>query len=82
MPTSPAPSTCLRCLFARFVLGGVLLLCGLTLLVWLDANMEDSLEREWLALGALGLAIIGGALAALGYFGLLWHRLRGTRDNR
>lgn len=66
--------------FIRFATGGLMLLAGLCTLVWCEQFMEDSLEREIIAAGALLLAVLGGLLALTGYLTFLWHRLQQFRQ--
>ena len=60
-----------------FVVGCVLCTLGLSMVVWIDAYVPDSLRREVATIIALGLAGLGFATAIGAHICLLLQRLRG-----
>lgn len=59
-----------------FVVGVVLCSIGLSMVVWLNHHVPDSLRREIAALIALGIAGLGFVTAIGAHFCILLQRLR------
>lgn len=61
--------------FAIFAIGSLCLMCGLTAILIAEFRVPPGDFRNHLVLGALGLCVLGGVTALVGYIGLSFGRI-------